>query len=176
MIPARSLKRTRTALTGSHVMADRSLFTYVSPGFNWAADEARPIQNRSRSRGTRRMSHSRRMSTLRVSFILVAAICCSSLASAQSASGQTDSKPADANSPAAILRALDQVVEQNRQLEKQNRELMDQIQSMRQVLAKQAPMAGTEATPKPEAPAAADSSKPNQQSRTPADTAVAEPP
>ena len=37
-----------------------------------------------------------------------------------------------------VLRKVDRLVQQNEQLEKQNRELMDQIISMRQVLARSA--------------------------------------
>ena len=36
-----------------------------------------------------------------------------------------------------VLHTLDQLVEQNHRLEQQNRELMDQIDSLRQVLAKE---------------------------------------
>jgi len=123
------------------------------------------------------MNRCRGISTSRVSFILLAAICCSSLARAQSTSAQTAGAQTDVNSPAAMLHSLDQVVEQNRQLEKQNRELMDQIESLRQVLAKQAPSTGatgTETAPKTEAPATAERSQPSEKQQTAADTTAVE--
>src|SRR5947209_12564881 len=102
------------------------------------------------------MNRCRGISMSRVSFILLGALCCSTLAKAQSTAAQTGIAQTDANTPAAVLHALDRVVEQNRQLEKQNQELMDQIESLRQVLAKQAASTGptgTETAPKTEAPA-----------------------
>src|SRR4030081_190716 len=123
------------------------------------------------------MNRCRGISTSRVSFILIAALCCPSLASAQSTSAETPGAQTDVNSPAATLHALDQVVEQNRQLEKQNRELMDQIESLRQVLAKQASSTGatgTETAPKTEAPATAERSQPSEKQQAPADTTAAE--
>jgi len=124
------------------------------------------------------MNCSRGISTSRVSYILLAAICCSGLARGQSVTAQTDSTQTDVNSPGAMLRALDQVVEQNRQLEKHNRELMDQIESLRQVLAKQASTAsgatGTETAPKTQAPTTVEHSQPNENPRVVADTSAAE--
>src|SRR3977135_893798 len=122
------------------------------------------------------MNRCRDISTSRVSFILLAAVCCSSLRRAPSPAARTDSAQTDVNSPAATLHALDQVVEQNRQLEKQNRELMEQIESLHQVLAKQASSTrapGTEAAPKTEAPATAEPSQPSEKQPTPADTTAA---
>jgi len=122
------------------------------------------------------MNRCRGISTSRVSCILLAALCCSSLAKAQSTAAQTGSAQTDVNSPAAVLHALDQVVEQNRQLEKQNHELMDQIESLRQVLAKQASSTGatgTETAPQTEAPATAERSQPTKNQQTPADTTAA---
>ena len=84
------------------------------------------------------MKLSNAVSTLRVFLILFVATFCSGLANAQSATPQEDSTNSDATAPPQLLHALDKLVEQNRQLEKQNRELMDQIDSLRQVLANQA--------------------------------------
>src|SRR5258708_1456647 len=80
------------------------------------------------------------------SLILFLATWCSSPAIAQSTTPQKDVANADAQNPSQMLHAVDQLVEQNRQLEKQNHELMDQIDSLRQVLAKQA--GATDATQK----------------------------
>jgi hypothetical protein len=66
---------------------------------------------------------------------------CSSLARSQTATPQTVSSTTD-ESASDSLKKLDLLIEQNSQLEKQNKELMDQIASLRRVLAKQA---GTEA-------------------------------
>ena len=58
-------------------------------------------------------------------------------ASSQTATqGEGDSAAASLN-VSEVLTKLDQLVEQNGQLEKQNRELMDQIQSLRRVLAQE---------------------------------------
>ncbi len=61
-------------------------------------------------------------------FILVAAASTTAILSAQ-----TQSQPATAD----VLKALDQLVEQNRKLEQQNAELMKQINSLRESLATQ---------------------------------------
>src|SRR5258706_2540257 len=122
------------------------------------------------------MNRCRGISTSRVSFILLAAISCSNLARAQSTAEQTTGAQTDVNSPAAMLHALDQVGEQNHQLEKQTRDLMQQIESLRQVLAKQASSTGatgTETAPKTEAPATAERSQPGEKQQTPADATVA---
>jgi hypothetical protein len=65
--------------------------------------------------------------------ISLARASCSHFANSQTQVPQTDNSTAS-----EVLKKLDQLVEQNRQLEKQNQELMDQIVSYRQVLAKQA--------------------------------------
>src|SRR6267142_3623668 len=106
------------------------------------------------------------------SLILFLATWCSSLAIAQSTTPQKDVANADAQNPSQMLHAVDQLVEQNRQLEKQNHELMDQIDSLRQVLAKQA--GATDATQK-EAVATtgsitASDSQQSQESRTASQT------
>src|SRR6266480_7287838 len=118
------------------------------------------------------MKLSNAVSTLRVFLILFVATFCSGLANAQSATPQEDSTNSDATAPPQLLDALDKLVEQNHQLEKQNRELMDQIDSLRQVLAKQA--GATDATQK-EAVATtgsttASDSQQSQESRTASQT------
>ncbi len=85
------------------------------------------------------------------SLILFLATWCLSLAIAQSTTPQTGSANTDTQNPSQLLHALDQLVEQNGQLEKQNRDLMNQITSMRQVLAKQA--GGADPTQKEAVPA-----------------------
>jgi hypothetical protein len=59
-------------------------------------------------------------------------------AHAQAAIPHEDDHRADTENTSETLKKLDRLVEQNNELEKQNRELMDQIQSLRQILAKQA--------------------------------------
>ena len=70
--------------------------------------------------------------------VMLAVVFCPNPVSAQNAQSlsQTNNLAAGAKSPAELLQALDRLVEQNGQLEKQNRELMGQIDSLRQVLAK----------------------------------------
>jgi len=74
--------------------------------------------------------------------ILLVATCCSTLANAQSIAPQNDDPYSVVKDPSQLLHALDRLVEHNRQLEKQNQELMDQINTLRQFLAQQ-----TSATP-----------------------------
>ena len=95
------------------------------------------------------------------SLILFLATWCSSLAIAQSTTQQKDVANADAQNPSQMLHAVDQLVEQNRQLEKQNHELMDQIDSLRQVLAKEA--GATDATEKEAAANAGSTTATNSQ-------------
>jgi len=71
------------------------------------------------------------------SMMLAVVAICSGVARCQSATPQTGSSATDQNASES-LKKLDRLVEQNGQLEKQNRELMDQIESLRRVLAKQA--------------------------------------
>lgn len=69
--------------------------------------------------------------------MLAVMVICSGFARSQTATSQTGDSRTD-QSASESLKKLDQLVEQNSQLEKQNRELMDQIESLRRVLAKQA--------------------------------------
>ena len=70
--------------------------------------------------------------------------CCSDFANAQSASAVTDNATNTAKDVSELIGKLDRLVEQNRQLEKQNQELMAEINSLRQFLPKQpASPAGT---------------------------------
>jgi hypothetical protein len=62
---------------------------------------------------------------------------CSGFARSQTATPQTGASTTD-ESASESLKKLDRLIEQNSQLEKQNKELMDQIESLRRVLAKQA--------------------------------------
>ena len=63
--------------------------------------------------------------------------CSSDFANAQSTAAVTDNATNTAKNASDLLSKLDLLVEQNRQLEKQNHELMNQINSLRQFLAKQ---------------------------------------
>jgi len=105
--------------------------------------------------------------------IFFVATCCSNLANAQSTAPQNGNSDSAAMDPSQLLHALDRLVEQNRQLEKQNHELMDQIDSMRQVLAKQTTGA-TDATQKEAGPATTSTtgtdSEQSQESRTASQT------
>jgi hypothetical protein len=82
------------------------------------------------------MRRSKRISTTRLSLILIATACCSWFAAAQSATPETDN--ANTKNTSELLKALDRLVEQNRQLERQNHDLMGQIESLRQGFATQA--------------------------------------
>ncbi|MGD0469664.1 MAG: hypothetical protein ABSA54_14895 [Terriglobales bacterium] len=69
-----------------------------------------------------------------VSTLLVVA-CCACLASGQTTAYE-EHATTDSTNPSQVLHTLDQLVEQNHRLEQQNRELMDQIDSLRRTLAK----------------------------------------
>jgi uncharacterized protein YlxW (UPF0749 family) len=62
---------------------------------------------------------------------------CVSLACAQSSVPVTENATETAKTASELLRKIDLLVEHNRQLEKQNQELMDEINSLREFLAKQ---------------------------------------
>jgi hypothetical protein len=74
-----------------------------------------------------------RSSFLSISLVVA---CCTCLASGQ-ATPQEELATSAAGDSAQVLHTLDQLVEQNHRLEQQNRELMDQINSLRRVLAKE---------------------------------------
>lgn len=100
-----------------------------------------------------------------LTMLAVLAICCG-FARAQTTTPQTGDSTTDPSASDA-LKKLDLLVEQNSQLEKQNRELMDQIAFLRRVLAKQAG-AEAETSEKPNKPAAASTTiNDSQQSEEP---------
>ena len=73
----------------------------------------------------------------KVFLMLFAMASCSGFANSQTPTPQANNSTVDSQSVSEVLTKLDQLVEQNRQLEKHNRELMDEIVAYRQVLAKQ---------------------------------------
>jgi hypothetical protein len=74
--------------------------------------------------------------------ILLVVTCCICVANGQ-ATPQEERATGAAGDSSQVLHTLDQLVEQNHRLEQQNRELMDQIDSLRRVLAKE-PVKATE--------------------------------
>lgn len=84
------------------------------------------------------MTRSRWTATSHILLILLVGAAFSGVANSQAPASQADNQTAEIRSPSELLKKLDQLVEQNARLEQQNRELMDQIQTMRQVLSKQA--------------------------------------
>ena len=69
--------------------------------------------------------------------LILICVCSLRIAAAQTPTPGSGEPQSSAPSPADLLKAIDRLVEQNGQLEKQNKELMEQIQSLRQGLAKQ---------------------------------------
>src|SRR5215469_11813442 len=63
---------------------------------------------------------------------------CANYANAQSSQKADNNPPSSTESTADTLRTIDQLVEQNRKLEQQNQELMNQLQKLRAVIARQA--------------------------------------
>jgi len=76
--------------------------------------------------------------TLKFLLISFAIASCSVTAHSQTATPEANHSTTGAQSVSEVLKTIDRLVEGNRQLEKQNRELVDQIEALRQVLAKQA--------------------------------------
>jgi len=84
------------------------------------------------------MKHSLWIATARLFLGILVVTWCSIFARAQTVSpGESDTKNKTEN-VSELLNRVDQLIEHNRQLEKQNQELMDLIQSMRATLAAQA--------------------------------------
>jgi hypothetical protein len=75
--------------------------------------------------------------TAHIFVILLVAMGVSTPVIAQTNTPQSGQAASTTPSASELLKTVDQLVQQNGQLEKQNRELMDQIESMRQALAKQ---------------------------------------
>src|SRR5262245_18480616 len=86
-----------------------------------------------------------------VSLCLIAVLIARSAFAQGTPQGTPPATPTDAGSvgatttAAALLTKLDQLIEKNQQLEKENRELLDEINALRQVLAQAA--AGSPTTP-----------------------------
>ena len=75
-----------------------------------------------------------RSSVLSISLVVA---CCTCLANGQATPQEEHATNASGDSSQA-LHAIDQLVDQNRRLEQQNRELMDQIDSLRRTLSTEA--------------------------------------
>jgi hypothetical protein len=80
------------------------------------------------------MQHAEWIATSRALVILLVIASGPSYVNAQSAIPQESNSQTSGQNNAEVLRKIDQLVEQNLQLEKQNRELIDQIKSLRQSL------------------------------------------
>ena len=78
------------------------------------------------------------MATSRVAFALLAVgLLSASHAVAQASSPTANDRPTQTENTRDILKKIDALVEQNKQLEKQNSELVDQVEALRQMLANQ---------------------------------------
>lgn len=91
------------------------------------------------------------MARLQVLVVCSVVILSGRVAYAQTGPPGTDSDTSDAKTAAELLTKLDQLVEKNQQLEKQNHELIDEINTLRQFLAQQT--SGAPATSKSQLPA-----------------------
>jgi len=95
------------------------------------------LPSTARPTGHVRTASGRRSARLSFISILLLVGCCTCLVNSQVAPQQQGQATTDVYNPSQLLRTLDQLVEQNQRLEQQNRELMDQIDSLRRVLAKE---------------------------------------
>jgi hypothetical protein len=98
-------------------------------------EHANPLQL-ARFHGDAPMKHLRWIGILLLLLMLLQT-CCSDFANAQSAAAVTDNATNTAKNASELIGKLDQLVEQNRRLEKQNQELMEEINALRQFLPKQ---------------------------------------
>ena len=107
-------------------------------------------------------------------FVVAAAPVC---ANAQAAASAQTAFP-DAQNTNEVLNKIDQLVEQNQALEKQNQQLVDEIQLLRRSLAKETPEipgpTGTKTAPAPVSPATADRSLQSAQQQTFVDASAAQ--
>jgi hypothetical protein len=99
---------------------------------------------------------------LRILVVCCALVLCGGRAGfAQTGPPVTESATSGANTAAELLTKLDKLIEKNQQLEKQNRELIDEINALRQFLAQQA--SGSPTASKSEVAATASSSDAQQE-------------
>ncbi len=103
---------------------------------------------------------------LRFLLFLFAMANCSVSAHSQTATPEANHSTTGDQNVSEVLKTIDRLVEDNRQLEKQNRELVDQIEALRQVLAKQAAMAANTSQEKALAATASTSADSQQSGET----------
>src|SRR5215469_16256366 len=78
------------------------------------------------------------IATLWILQLVLVPATCANYANAQSAPKADDGSPSSTESAVDALKTIDQLVEQNRKLEQQNQELMNQLEKLRAVIARQA--------------------------------------
>ena len=123
------------------------------------------------------MSSCERIMKLRSLFMWLALAAYPAYSKAQASASGTGNPPAQAQSTTEVLNTIDQLVEQNKELEEQNRKLVDQIQILRQMLAKTPSTPGataTETAPATGPPATTGRSQQSEQQQTSADSFTAE--
>ena len=94
------------------------------------------------------------IATLWILQLLLVSATCANHADAQSAPKADNTSPSSTDDAVDALKTIDQLVEQNRKLEQQNQELMNQLEKLRAVIARQA-------SREPDSPSSADA-KPGQ--------------
>ncbi len=82
------------------------------------------------------MKQHTRVATSRFTLILFCVVAWSICSNSQTATPGTGNSQPDAQNTAEVLKKIDQLVEQNKALQKQNKELVDEIQSLRGTIAK----------------------------------------
>ena len=78
------------------------------------------------------------IATLGILQLVLLSATCANYANAQSAPKVDSGSPSSTESAVDTLKTIDQLVEQNRKLEQQNQELLNQLQKLRAVIARQA--------------------------------------
>src|SRR5215475_4840310 len=98
------------------------------------------MDKRASARCKRRVmvTSSRWIATSWILALLFLSATCANYARAQSGPRVDNSSPSNAESAADTLRTVDRLIEQNRRLEQQNQELMNQLEKLRAVIARQA--------------------------------------
>ena len=115
---------------------------------------------------------------LRFLFMLVVLAACSVYTSAQTNAAGTSNPTTEAQSTAEVLNKIDQLVEQNKALENQNQELVEEIEVLRRSLAKQTTgtpgATGPETAPAKGSTTTTERAQQGQQQQVPADTSAAQ--
>jgi len=125
------------------------------------------------------MKQDKGISILSLALLLLTLVTLPTYSNAQSVASAEGSPQPDTQNTAEVLNKLDRLVEQNKELQQQNQKLVDEIEVLRQVLAKTsstAGAAGAETAPATGSPVTAEVSQQTEKPETSAESALQEGP